>query len=170
MEIPDKKMTTTKRILGRQTMISLGFYLGIAVLAILVWRLTVYINNLPYVLGPTDEKALSKAWDAYAAVNTLLTTLGTGLLAGLGLFLTSKPRQHHPMRELWPAVVSALCVCLSLYWGYISSQNLEWAIEYSVGTLDLYKIQVPRELQFLMILLGVVFFADFVRRDRTTVN
>jgi hypothetical protein len=61
-------------------------------------------------------------------------------------------------------------VCVSLYWAYVSSQNVEWAIENSVGTLDLDKIQMPRQLQCLAMLLGVVFFADFVRRDLTKVN
>jgi hypothetical protein len=119
---------------------------------------------------PDDAAALSKAEDAYAAVGNLLTTLATGLLAALGLFLTSAQKQRDLAGELWPAALSALCVCLSIYFGYISSQNVGWAIEYSIPTLDLPKIQWPRELQFYALLLGVFFFADFVRRDRTKVD
>ncbi|HUK16051.1 MAG TPA: hypothetical protein VLW65_06530 [Bryobacteraceae bacterium] len=152
-------------------MVTIGFYAGLIVLAVAVWLLTEYINNKAYTIPPPDDPAaLSKAEDAYAAVGNLLTTLATGLLAALGLFLTSTPKQRDRERELWPATLSALCVCLSVYFGYISSQNVGWAIEYSIPTLDLPKIQWPRELQFYAILLGVFFFADFVRRDRTKVD
>jgi hypothetical protein len=143
-----------------------GFYIGLVVLGIAVWLATEYIDNKAYILPPPDDPAaLSKAQDAYAAVGNLLTTLATGLLAALGLFLTSTPKQRNPARELWPATLSALCVCLSVYFGYVSSQNVGWAIEYSIPTLDLPKIQWPRELQVYAILFGVFFFADFVRRD-----
>ena len=137
-------------------------------LGIATWRLTYYIDNLPYSVPPPDDPAaLSKAQDAYASVGNLLTSLATGLLAALGLFLTSTPKHRTPERELWPASLSALCVGLSVYFGYVSSQNVGWAIEYSIPTLDLPKIQWPRELQVYAILLGVFFFADFVRRDWT---
>jgi hypothetical protein len=161
-------MNTTKRVVGRTEIANLGFYVVLIALGIVVWRLTQYIDNLPYsVAAPDDPAALSKAQDAYASVGNLLTSLATGLLAALGLFLTSAPKQRNPARELWPATLSALCVCLSVYFGYISSQNVGWAIEYSIPTLDLPKIQWPRELQVYAILLGVFFFADFVRRDWT---
>jgi hypothetical protein len=71
---------------------------------------------------------------------------------------------------LWPAAISAVCVCVSLYWGYISSQNVEWAIETIGENLGLDQIQLPRQLQCFTMLLGVVFFADFVRRDLTRVD
>jgi hypothetical protein len=164
-------MNTTKRMPERSTIVSIAFYSGLVVLAVVVWLLTEYIDNRPYSIPPPDDPAaLSKAEDAYAAVGNLLTTLATGLLAALGLFLTSAPKQRNSGRELWPAALSALCVCLSVYFGYISSQNVGWAIEYSIPTLDLPKIQWPREVQFYALLVGVFFFADFVRRDRTKVD
>jgi uncharacterized membrane protein len=136
-----------------------------------MWGLTYFINSRPFVIAQaTDPTALSKAQDAYAAVNNLLITLATGLLAGLGLFVTSRGKRRYSLRQFWPAIVSAVCVCASLYWGYISSQNVEWAIESSIGTLDCAMIQMPRQLQFLSMALGVLFFADFVRRDLTRVD
>jgi hypothetical protein len=166
-------MSAPRRIIIRRPqLVSTAFYIGCIVLAAAMWGLTNYINSRPYVLaqGGDPATALSSALDAYAAMNNLLTTLSTGLLAGLGLFLTSRPKQHYAAREFWPAAMSGVCVCVSLYWAYISSQNVEWAIENSVGTLDLDKIQWPRQLQCLAMLLGVVFFADFVRRDLTKVR
>jgi len=130
------------------------------------------INSRPFATaeGGDPAAALSKALDTYAEMNNYLTTLATGMLAGLGLFLTSRPKQRYAARDFWPAAVSAFSVCVSLYWGYISSQNIEWAIENSVGSLDLDKMQWPRLLQCFTMLTGVIFFADFVRRDVTRVD
>jgi hypothetical protein len=147
------------------------FYIGCIAIAVAMWALTRYIYSRPFVVGVAQSgdpaAALGKALDAYAALGNYLTTLSTGLLAALGLFLTSRSKQRFAVREFWPAAVSGVFVCISLYWGYISSQNVEWAIENSIGSLGLESIQLPRQLQCLTILLGVVFFADFLRRDLT---
>ena len=88
-------MNSIKRMPGRSTIVSIGFYTGLVVLALVVWQLTEYIDNRPYSVPPPDDAAaLSKAEDAYAAVGNLLTTLATGLLAALGLFLTSAQKQR----------------------------------------------------------------------------
>lgn len=144
-----------------------------AACGVLVWvtaKFTNWINGLPFVTYPADaqaEAAMNNAYAAYASVNQLLTGLATGLLAALGLFLTNGPKQFSRGRTLWLAAASALCVCVSIYWGYISSQNLEWAIEASIPTLDLPKLQWPRIVQFYAILSGVFFFAVFLMLDLT---
>lgn len=159
-------MNQSKRPIARPAIVSGLFYAGMVLLAIVMWKYTGYINSKPYVIAPpSDPAALSKAQDAYASVNNLLTTLGTGLLAALGLFLTRGDKRRHIGPRIWLAVLSAVCVSVSLYWGYISSQNVEWAIETSIGSLELDMFQVPRQQQFHSMLLGVFFFADFVRRD-----
>jgi hypothetical protein len=164
-------MNPTKPRADRQGIASATFYIGVVVAAFAMWELTHFINTRAFVIAQAlDPVALGKAQDAYAAVNNLLITLATGLLAGLGLFVTSRGKRRYTLQECWPAIVSAVCVCGSLYWGYISSQNVEWAIESSIGTLDCPMIQMPRQLQFLSMALGVLFFADFVRRDLTRVD
>jgi hypothetical protein len=167
-------MPALKRIIGRPRVATTAFYICCIGFAVANWKLANQIDSSPFVLvpGPDPLGALSKSLDAYTAMNSLLTTLSTGLLAGLGLFLTGSPKKRYPMRDFWPAALSAVCVCDSLYWGYISSQNVEWAIENVNENLNLGLdlIQRPRELQCLMMLLGVVFFADFVRRDSIKVD
>ncbi len=159
-------MNQPKRRIARSAIVSGVFYAGMILLAAVMWKYTGYINSKPYAITPpSDPVALSKAQDAYASVNNLLTTLGTGLLAALGLFLTREDKRRYTGPRIWLAVLSAICVCISLYWGYISSQNVEWAIETSIGSLEFDMFQVPRQLQFHTMLLGVFFFADFVRRD-----
>jgi hypothetical protein len=162
-------MNDTRLLRRRKLLGTLGFYTGAIVLVIGLFLLAHYTNNLPYFTAvtaraPDDLTALYKAQDAYAATGGLLTTLATGLLAGLGLFLTSAPKRHTPPRALWPAKVSGLCVLLSLFFGFIASQNAPWAIENSVP-VEAANLQLPRQLQFLALLASVIFFADFLRRD-----
>jgi hypothetical protein len=153
---------------GRPAIVSIGFYIGFVVLAIVVGILTYYIDSKSYfVVQVSDPVALSKAEDTYADAGSLLTGLATGLLAAMGWFFVNRLKQRYPARDLWPAIAGALCACLSIYFGYISSQNIQWLIESSIGTLDLPKIQLPRQLQFFTVLLSVLFFADFVRREWT---
>lgn len=143
-----------------------GFYISLVVLAVVLGIFTYYMDSRPYVVAVAgDPKALGKALDTYAAAGSLLTTLATGLLAGMGWFFTNRSKQHYTARDLCPGVAGSLFSCLSIYFGYISSQNVQWLIENSVGTLGLVKIQWPRNLQFYALLLGVFCFADFLRRD-----
>ena len=165
-------MNDVKRLFALAITVNSGFYIALAMLVIGTGILTYYIDySRSYVSAPADDAAaLSKALDTYAAVGNVLTTLATGLLAAMGWFYTNRLSQRYTAREALPAVAGALCACLSIYFGYISSQNAQWLIEYSVGTLDLPKIQWPRNLQFYSLLLSLFSFADFVRRDWNKVD
>lgn len=144
------------------------FYVICTVLAVTMWGLTHYLNNVPYAAAAAgDPVALSNAQTAYGAITTLLTTLASGLLAGIGLYVTRNSKQRFEGRLFWLAALSALFACVSLYWGYISSQNVQWAIENSIPTLDMEKLQGPRQLQFATMLISVFCFAEFLRRDLT---
>lgn len=156
---------------GRPTIITIGLYIGFVVLVIAMGLFTYYVDTRRYFVGtPADPEALAKAADIYAGMVTLLTTLATGLLAGMGWFFTKRPKRGDAERDLWPAISGASCACLSIVFGYVGSENLEWAIEYSVGTLDLPKLQWPKWFQFYTLLLSVFFFVDFVRRNWTKVD
>jgi hypothetical protein len=158
---------------GRISNGNLSFLLSFLVLVVVMGLITHYINTRPYVFEASDDAAagkaaaLSKAQDAYAAVGNLLTTLATGLLAGLGVFFTKTTNHRHPAGGLW---LSAICVCVSVYFGYISSQNVGWAIEFQIPSVNVPKLQLPRQLQFFSLVLGVYFFANSVRRDETSVD
>ncbi len=167
-------MNRTTRILGRIANSFLCFLVCFLVLIAVMWILTCHINSLPYFFEPIDEAsanhvaALSKAQDAYATLGNLLTTLATGLLASLGVFFTRT--KNDSARVLCPAVLSALLVCISVYFGYVSSQNIGWAIEFQIPTINVPKLQVPRQFQFFSLVAGVYFYAEFLRRDRTRVD
>jgi len=159
-------MNSAKRGLKRPAVVSFTFYAGLALFAALVWEFTLFMNSRPYSLLPVaDPAVVSKALDSYGAVGSLLTTLATGLLAAMGWLFTSLPKIPSGARDHWPAAAAALCASLSLYFGYVSTQNVQWAIEASVPSLEVCQLQWPRQLQFLGLLLSFLFMADFVRRD-----
>jgi hypothetical protein len=170
-QLNPQKQLKPRRLIGWPQIVTAAFYLGCILLALAMSGLTNYINSRPFVYAQSgDQKqGMSKSLDAFMATSSLFTTLATGLLAGLGLFITSRPRESFPLRHFWLAALSFACVCVSLYWGYITAQNVEWAIE-NLLSLGLDEIQLPRELQCFTMLLGVIFFADFVRRDLTKVD
>jgi hypothetical protein len=156
---------TAKPLTGRLPIARLSFYIVCIVLVGVMWQVTNYVNSRPYPTAPDSQPEMDKAVDAYENINNLLITLGTGLLGAMGFLLTSKPREHYRLREMWPAVLSAVFVGLSLYFGYISYQNVEFVLLNSVGTLDIDLVQLPKTAHFYTLLLGVFFFADFVMQD-----
>ena len=158
-------METPQRTRVSLAVSDIAYYIGAIALVIVLGKVTVYLNERPYVVATvTAPEALSKAQDTYAAGGNLLTTLATGLFAAFGVFLTRTPKHRLSKGQLWRAGLSVFFIFISLFFGYIASQNLQWAIENSVG-LDLLKLQLPRGLQFYSVIAAVFFFADFVRRD-----
>src|ERR1035441_4671163 len=72
------RMSPSKRIISRPGMITTGFYMVCMVVALSMWGLSSYINGLQYVLAPSDDPAaLSKAQDAYAAIERKSTRLSS---------------------------------------------------------------------------------------------
>jgi hypothetical protein len=155
----------TKPVVGRLPIARFGFYIVCVLLIVAMWMVTNYVNARPYPTAPDSAPELDKAVDAYEGINNLLITLGTGLLGAMGFLLTTKPREHYRLREMWPAVLSAVCVGLSLYFGYVSYQNVEFVLLNSVGTLEIDLVQWPKAAHFYTLLAGVFFFADFVMQD-----
>jgi hypothetical protein len=159
-------MKAANRVSWRSRRATVGFYIALFMIAIIVERLTAYINSAPYLAAPIDPQTLSRALDSYAAIGNLLTTLATGLLAGMAWFFTNRPKQGYPAHELWPVAAGALCACLSIWFGYVGSQNLTFAIQHSIKAGSSI-LQTPRIVQMVSLLFGVCFFADFLRRDLT---
>jgi len=143
----------------------LGFYIVCIVLVAAMWQVTNYVNSRPYPTAPESAPELDKAVDAYEGINNLLITLGTGLLGAMGFLLVNKPKRSYRLKDMWPAILSAVFVGLSLYFGYISYQNVEFVLLNSVGTLDTDLVQWPKTAHFYTLLAGVFFFADFVMQD-----
>jgi len=158
-------MAASGAALRRRSISRLGFYILCALLVAGMWQVTNFVNSRPYPTQPESGPELDKAVDAYEGINNLLITLGTGLLGAMGFLLVNKPKRSYRLGDMWPAVLSALFVGLSLYFGYISYQNVEFVLLNSVGTLDTAMVQWPKTAHFYTLLAGVFFFADFVMQD-----
>jgi len=111
-----------------------------------------------------------KELDAFVSMNNLVTSLGTGLLGALFFLVFSWRKAHFAERELLPAFLSAICVSVSLFYGYQAYQDLLLMLEN--GTFDLTGdvISWDRHAHFYMFGLGVLLFADFAFRELTEVN
>jgi hypothetical protein len=101
-----------------------------------------------------------KQLDALLEMNRLLTTLSTTLLAAVG-FLIIKERKPRIRQELWAALASAVCIGLSLFFGYLVYLGILWMLGESFFDLTNPHILWARQAHFYAFLLGVVFFADF---------
>jgi hypothetical protein len=160
------------KFLTRPLVATIAFYILCGIVSYGMHTLAARINaDTSYPTVPADgPDAFAKAVDAYQVVNNLLTTLATGLLAGLGFLLFNLPRQKNSGQAFWWAALSGLCACVSLYWGYISSQNVEAAIEGESLTLDLPSLQYPRQLEAASMMVGVILAGHFVMRTLINMN
>ena len=146
----------------------MGFYIVSIAVAVVMWRSAVYVDSMTYIFPILDNPAansagVERAMEAYQTSTNILVTLATGLIGGLGFLIANRSTERYALRIFWPAAVSALCACDSLYWGYLSEQDLEWAMEVQLPTLGVTILHVTRQIEAGSLLLGVVFFADFVR-------
>jgi hypothetical protein len=143
--------------------VRIAFYLGAAFLVTEAWRHAGELGsgNLfrPAIsdLTSTQQSALN----AYLTVTHLITTLTTGLLAGMGYILTNGVKINRSWATGWIAVGSALCAAFSLFCGYMSYQVLIGMLADQFFDLSQTSVKVYSTAQFFSFLLAVVAFGDF---------
>jgi hypothetical protein len=156
----------------KQTLMRLGIVIiGAVVFWIAAWKLATYINQYPYSFAPertaVEKKAAqSEALDSYKDIGNLLITLATGILAGIGWFLVNRPKRRCATFEFLMALAVMFFACLSIYCGYLGSQNLTFCIDQSLP-VGVAVLQMPRRFQLVGLLLSVFFFAIFLGWDLT---
>jgi hypothetical protein len=150
----------------------LCLYSGVLGLVAMVWLLEVYMQNRTQAAGvygslidaltPLQEKQLS----AFMQMNQLLITLGTTLLGAMGFLLVGR-RGARSFRELWAPLMSALCVGLSLYFGYRAYADVIQMFQPPFPTFDLTGSLIlwDRYAHFFTFLLGAFFFLDFAFQE-----
>ena len=163
------------RVTKEAVIFRLGMYIGLLVLAAIVWKLEVFIQSRVTVYGfigspgghvsLTDFKA--KQLEAYLEMSRLLTTLGTTLLGAMGFLLVTRLKSKYPPQELWAAFACAVCVGLSLYYGYAGYQDILRMLQYEAVNFNRYDISFDRHAHFYAFLLGVFLFTDFAFHNLT---
>jgi hypothetical protein len=149
--------TTKRAILFR-----LVFYMGATGFVLAVWQYQQHITgNWIEPLVSNLNTAQEKELDALLEMNRLITTLGTGLLGAIGFLLINVRRANRGSVALWAACASAVCVGLSLFFGYVVYLGIIAMLQNQFFDLDIRPILWARQAHFYTFLLGVVLFGDF---------
>ena|SRR5215831_8781302 len=114
-----------------------------------------YASPLVQNLTSLQEKQL----EAFVEMNRLLTTLGTTLLGAMGFLLVGR-RVRLTRGELLVALASALCVALSLYFGYIAYQAVIWMLQNAFFDLGNPQVLWTLYAHFYSFLVGAFLFVD----------
>src|SRR5579863_940298 len=138
------------------------FYVAAIGFILAVWQFQArmsgtFIEPLVTSLNSLQEREL----DALLELNGLITTLGTGLLGALGFVLINGGSHNLRPGSKWLAVGSAICVALSLFFGYVVYLGIISMLENTIFDLDIPPIFWARQAHFYSFLLAVVLFGDF---------
>ena len=139
------------------------FYVGGTLLAVVVWRTELHMQSTTQVYGEFTESltgAQQSQLSAFLEMNRLITTLSTTLLGALGFFLVND-KGKGSTRELWAAFACAVCVGLSLFYGYHAYQDIIFMLQSQTFNLYGDMISWDRKGHFSMFLLAAFFFIDF---------
>ncbi|MFI5113327.1 MAG: hypothetical protein ACHP9S_10900 [Terriglobales bacterium] len=149
-----------------------GFYVCAVVLAIASWYVQSWIWSKSLappntVLGPVTpfSDTIKQAVEAYLEVNRLLTTLATTVLGALGFVLFRGGTLGARTPRLWAAMVGALLVAVSIFFGYVAYNFLIAILQ--TGSIDFADpssrpLIVSQQIHFYTFLVGIIFLADFV--------
>jgi len=151
-----------KRMSRQAVVFRLAFYVGATGLILAVWQFQKhmsgnFIEPLVTTLNSTQEKEL----DALLEMNRLITTLDTGLLGATGFLLINRRRAFRWPVILWTAFGSAVCVALSVFFGYVVYLGVIAMLQNDIFDLDIPPLFWARQAHFYTFLLAVVLFGDF---------
>jgi hypothetical protein len=149
----------------RALLLRMATYLLLIVAVFFVWQQLGLLTppSSPPRLPSTQLTDIQKTeLSAYTQMNQLITTLSTGLLAGIGYILSSgKEIKGSPKRLRFSiAFGSASFAALSLFLGYFVYQMLIGELDDGVFNLDLPLVLYSSFGHFFSFLLAVALFAE----------
>lgn len=156
--------------IGKRKLARFWFYFVVVILVVSIWSVRVYeyhkIFGVPGTIfsgssgtpSPSDwQKMLA---ETMASMNSLLTTLCTGLLGAVGLLMV-KAREGVKLRHMWAAFLAAISGGVSLYFGYASHLSLLAMVNNeNLSAYDPVYL-FSTQAQFYTLLAGAFFLADF---------
>jgi hypothetical protein len=150
------------RLSSRSALFRVAFYAGAVGIIFAVWQIqnrmsSTFIEPLVVTLSSLQEREL----DALLDMNSLITTLGTGLLGAVGFLLINGRKVDRWSGGKWLALASAACVALSLFFGYVVYLGIISMLQNAIFDLDIPSIYWARQAHFYSFLLAVVLFGDF---------
>lgn len=143
----------------RAVLIRLAVYLGFLALILVTSKLQFQLP--PNAIAPAASSSPSKEIDIYLQMNSLLISLCTGLLGATGFLLTNGRKSPHWSRAKWFAFASALCVALSIIFGYRAYVAILGMLSEGIWYPYNSILTGNRDAQFIAFLLAVLLFGDF---------
>lgn len=148
---------------SRAIIVRCAFYLLAALLVTALWQNVTNFQPKNW-FQPTTASLSSfqkSEVSAYLGMNHLITTLTTGVLAGMGYILTSGAKVNRSSGTKWLALGTALCAAVSLFLGFLAYEVLMGQMDDGYIDLNLPLFYLPSLAHFFSFLLAVVLFGDF---------
>jgi hypothetical protein len=150
------------RTRGRAIAFRIAFYAASIGLILAVWQLQKHVSQGLIEAPVSSLDVLQQAQlKAFLDMNSLITTLSTGLLGALGFLLVNGRKISRGSGAGWLALGSALSVALSLFFGYVVYLAILDMLQANIFDLGIPAITWPRQAHFYMFLLAVVLFGDY---------
>jgi hypothetical protein len=132
------------------------------------WVTQAIISNMN-IVTPTQESLNDleqRSFELFLENNKLITSLALLTFAAVGVFvqlqISGQAKEHLKSLPRWPIVGSMLLSALSLYFGFLTSENLSTLLRHDAFDLTENVISIPNNLQFFCFLAGVFCFGLFV--------
>ena len=146
---------------------SLRFYLILIIVAALLLTVESILGSMPFAAPLPDQQTIlelqKKQIDTWSEMNKLLVALATATIGAVGGFLVHRDKDARlTPRQRRRAALSWFWCAASLYFGYLSYQQIAWML--GIGFFDAHNPRLwwPARAQFWTFLAAVVLFADFV--------
>lgn len=150
---------------GPRRTVFLRFYFALPLLIVFLIALEALLSSFKFAAAITDNSAefQKKQVDSFMEVNKLLITLATISIGGITGFVLQRDKALKLSQPQLRRVIASWTLCAaSLYFGYLSYQQVTWELYW--GFFDPYNSHLwwPARAQFWTFLSSVVVFADFI--------
>ena len=146
---------------------SFRFYLIFGIVTAVLLAVDSLLGSMPFTAampGPQEMIEFQKKQiETWAEMNKLLIAMATATIGAVGAFLVNRDKAATlTALQRRRAAASWLWSAASLYFGYLSYQQVTWML--GVGFFDSHNSRLwwPSRAQFWSFLISVVIFADFV--------
>jgi hypothetical protein len=144
---------------------STRFYVLFAVAVFVLVAFEAFLTSLPFADAiPDNTEALkTRQLDSYFQMIQLLITLSTLVMGGITGFVVKGARDHALAGPQLRRIIASWALCAaSLYFGYLSYQQVVWMLNNGFFNPYNLHIWIPTRGQFWCFLGSVVVFADYV--------
>lgn len=150
---------------SRRQPVYLRFYFVLPLLIVCLVLLEALLSSFKFAAALSDNSAeyQKKQVDSFMEMNKLLITLATFAIGGITGFVLHRDKALKFTRPQLRRIIASWALCAaSLYFGYLSYQQVTWELYW--GFFDPYNPHLwwPARAQFWSFLSSVVVFADFI--------